>query len=367
VVPDAAGGNPIDLGAAASPHAVARAIAALAAGGQVDAILAVFVATRANDVPGMLAAIADAADAAPHLPVAAVVVGAPDAPESLGQRRAPVYALPEQAVRALGHAARYAAWRREPLGRRPDLGAVDTERARALVADALATGGGWQPAPTVAALLDCYGIPTLPTATAIGPDDAVAAANDLGYPVVVKSADPAIVHKTDRGAVRLNLGNAFAVRDAYHGIAAALDDPQPAVLVQPMRHGGVELVVGVVHDHLFGSLVMLGLGGVLTDLLGDRTFRLLPLTDLDAGRMWRSLRGAPLLTGYRGAPPVDVPALEDLLLRVGQLAEDLPEIAELDLNPVLALPHGVAAVDAKLRLMPVGDEPDPTSRALLEP
>jgi acyl-CoA synthetase (NDP forming)/GNAT superfamily N-acetyltransferase len=367
VVPDVAGGNPIDLGAAASPQAVVQAITGLATSGQVDAVLAVFVATRANDVPGMLSAIGDAADAAATMPVAAVVVGAPDAPASLGQRRAPVYTLPEPAAHAMGHAARYAAWRREPLGCRPDLTGVDTERARSLVAAALAEGAGWQPAGLITDLLACYGIATLPTVTATGLDDAVAAANHLGYPVVLKSADPAIVHKSDRGAVRLDLPDAFAVRDAYTGIAAALADPKPAVLVQPMRYGGLEVVVGVAHDPLFGSLVMLGLGGVLTDLLGDRTFQLLPLTDLDAGRMWRSLRGAPLLTGYRGKPGADVPALEDLLLRVGRLAEDLPEVAELDLNPVLALPHGTAVVDAKLRLAPAGEEPDPASRALREP
>jgi hypothetical protein len=120
-------------------------------------------------------------------------------------------------------------------------------------------------------------------------------------------------------------------------------------------------------DRLFGSLVMLGLGGVYTDLLADRAFRLLPLTDLDAAAMWRSLRGAPLLTGYRGSSPVDVAALEDLLLRVGRLAEDLPEVAELDLNPVLAGPAGVLAVDVKLRLVPVTGEPDPYLRSLREP
>jgi acyl-CoA synthetase (NDP forming) len=134
-----------------------------------------------------------------------------------------------------------------------------------------------------------------------------------------------------------------------------------------MARGTVELVAGVVHDPLFGSLVMAGLGGVHTDLFGDRALRLVPLTDLDAGRMWRSLRAAPLLTGFRGAPPVDTGAVEDLLLRIGQLAEDLPEIAELDLNPVLVGPHGVVAVDAKLRLQRVGAEPDAGLRRLGRP
>jgi acyl-CoA synthetase (NDP forming) len=122
-----------------------------------------------------------------------------------------------------------------------------------------------------------------------------------------------------------------------------------------------------VHDPLFGSLVMSGLGGIHTDLLADRAFRLVPLTDLDATRMWRSLRCAPLLTGYRGAAPVDTTALEDLLARLGRLAEDMPEIAELDLNPVFAGITGVVVIDAKLRLAAVGHEPDPTLRALPGP
>jgi acyl-CoA synthetase (NDP forming) len=134
-----------------------------------------------------------------------------------------------------------------------------------------------------------------------------------------------------------------------------------------MARPGVELVAGIVHDRLFGSLVMVGLGGVYTDVLGDRAFRLLPVTDADAAGMWRSLRAARLLTGYRGGPAVDTDAVEDLLLRLGRLAEDLPEVAELDLNPVLAGPDGVVAVDVKLRLAPVSGEPDPYLRGLREP
>jgi acyl-CoA synthetase (NDP forming) len=134
--------------------------------------------------------------------------------------------------------------------------------------------------------------------------------------------------------------------------------------VQRQVSAPVELLAGLAHDRLFGSVVLLGLGGVRTELFDDRVLRLVPMTDLDAGRMWRDLHCAPLLTGYRGASPVDTAALEDLLLRLGRLAEDLPEIAELDLNPVLAGPDGVVAVDAKLRLAPVDAEPDPTTRRL---
>jgi acyl-CoA synthetase (NDP forming) len=141
----------------------------------------------------------------------------------------------------------------------------------------------------------------------------------------------------------------------------------PRVIVQPMASGLVELVAGIVHDRTFGSLVMLGLGGVHTDLFGDRAFALVPMTDLDASRMWRSLKAAPLLTGYRGSTPVNTAAVEDLLLRLGRLAEDLPEIAELDLNPVLVGPDGAVAVDTKLRLTPVSDEPDAVLRSLRRP
>jgi acyl-CoA synthetase (NDP forming)/GNAT superfamily N-acetyltransferase len=366
-VPDApALDNPLDLGAAATPRAFAAAADAIAASGEVDVLLVVLVATRTNDVPGTLNALAPIVDRHPALSVAAVVVGAPDTPPVLGVRRAPVFDLPERAVRALHHAARYAMWRREPLGSRPELSAVDTRRARTVVDRALAAGEGWQSHPVTAELLRSYGIPLVASALVTDVESAVVAARVTGYPVVLKSADPDLVHKTEVGGVRVNLADETEVRAAYASVTAA-GDPSRGALVEPMARGTVELVAGVVHDPLFGSLVMAGLGGVHTDLFGDRALRLVPLTDLDAGRMWRSLRAAPLLTGFRGAPPVDTGAVEDLLLRIGQLAEDLPEIAELDLNPVLVGPHGVVAVDAKLRLQRVGAEPDAGLRRLGRP
>jgi acyl-CoA synthetase (NDP forming) len=197
--------------------------------------------------------------------------------------------------------------------------------------------------------------------------DVVAIATELGYPVAVKAADPNVVHKSDVGAVWLNLTDPEAVRRAYIAITAALGVNTPDVVIQRMAPPGVELVAGVVHDRQFGSLVMLGLGGVQTDLLGDRTFRLLPITTVDAQRMWPSLHGAPLLTGYRGSEPADTSAVEDLILRIGRMAEELPEVAELDLNPVLAGPDGAVAVDVKLRLAPIGPEPDPYLRSLSGP
>jgi acyl-CoA synthetase (NDP forming)/GNAT superfamily N-acetyltransferase len=355
------GGNPRDLGAGATAVALGQAVRELAAGGEVDAVVAIFGVNRSNDAGTALAEIAAASDEFPDLPIAVVQVGVGVAPAQLGKRHLPVYALPEQAMRALGHAVWYAAWRRGPLGARPELRDLDQPRARRLVE---AAPTGWQPWHVAAELLACYGIPVVPAAVARGLDEAVAAAARMGYPVVLKAAEPALVHKTDVGAVRLGLTDATAVSQAYQAIAAAVKAAEPVVIVQPMRGGGIELVAGVVHDAVFGSLLMTGLGGIHTDLLGDRSFQLLPVTDLDAARMWGRLRAAPLLTGYRGKSTYDTAALEDVLLRLGRLAEDFPEIAELDLNPLLVFPHGIAAVDIKLRLSPVGNEPDATQRIL---
>ena len=276
-----------------------------------------------------------------------------------------MYPLPEQAVPALGHAARYAAWRATPLGAIPALPGIDEPAAQTIASRATRDGGGWQTPDLAAELLACFGIPVLDGRIADSAPAAVAAADALGYPAVLKAADPELVHKSDIGGVALNLADAAAVAAAYRSVTDATGTR--TVLVQRQVKAAVELVAGVVHDPLFGSLVMLGLGGVNTDLFADRTLRLLPVTDSDAATMWSSLRTAPLLTGYRGGPAVDTHAVEELLLRLGRLAETLPEVAELDLNPVLAGPDGVVAVDVKLRLAPVAAEPNPTVRELREP
>ncbi|WP_249715093.1 bifunctional acetate--CoA ligase family protein/GNAT family N-acetyltransferase [Rhizomonospora bruguierae] len=358
--------NPVDLGAGAGPAHLLAATRALVAGGELDALLVVLAATLTNDVPAMLAAVAPVLDAHPELPAAAVVLGVPEPPVTLAERRVPVFDLPERAARGLGHAARYAAWLREPAGTVPRLSAVDPTAARAAVTEGLAHGGGWQRHSRLARILGAYGISLLVTRAAATESHAVIVADEVGYPVALKVGNPALAQKSDIG-VHLNLRTPAEVRAAYRAVARATGAAHPPVLVQPMAHGQLELVAGVVHDPLFGSLVTMGLGGVPTDLLGDRAVRLTPLTTLDASRMWRSLRGAPLLTGYRGAPPVDTAAVEDLLLRLGRLAADLPEVAELRLSPILAGPNAVVAVDAKLRLAPVDAEPDPTVRALNPP
>ena len=356
-------GNPVDLGADAASDAIGHAIHAVASSGEADALVVTLVATRTNDLPGALVALSEAADDQPQLPIVAVIVGG--APLlKLGRRSIPVYELPEDAVRSLGHACRYARWRRTSPGTKPALDGIDRGGARRIVAGAIAEGGGWQPSTVVHALMSSYGILLLETRLETGIENAQESARDLGFPVAMKATRPGLVHKSEAGGVKLALSDESAVGEAYLAIADALDETEPQVAVQQMVRTDVELVVGVAHDSKFGSLVMVGLGGVHTDLLGDRTFRSLPVTDLDAAGMWRELRAAPLLTGYRGTPGMDTDALEQLLLRVAQLAEDFPEMSELDLNPVVAVQSGVAALDVKLRLEPAGEELDGQTRGM---
>jgi acyl-CoA synthetase (NDP forming) len=158
------------------------------------------------------------------------------------------------------------------------------------------------------------------------------------------------VHKTDVGGVVLDLRDGAAVHAAFAGMAGSLGDAMGGAVVQKMVPAGVETIVGVTHDPSFGPLVLFGLGGVTAELLADRTLRIVPITDEDAREVVRSLRGSPLLFGYRGREKVDVAALEDLLTRVGYLADEISEISEMDLNPVIVAPDGVVAVDAKIRV-----------------
>jgi acyl-CoA synthetase (NDP forming) len=247
----------------------------------------------------------------------------------------PSFATPERAVIALAKVAEYARWRRRPVGHVPDLPDVDEEAARALVRGIL-TGepqGRELFDSELIELLAAYGIPLLATRTVTDAEAAVAAASEVGYPVVLKSTAPWLRHRSDLGGVRLDLPDADAVRAAFAAIPSG--DP---VIVQEMAAPGVATVVEIVDDPSFGALVAFGLGGVATDLLGDRAFRTLPLTDLDAAELVRAPRAFPLLNGYRGSEPVDLEALEGLLLRVARMADDLPEVLRLTLEPVLVGP-----------------------------
>jgi acyl-CoA synthetase (NDP forming) len=242
---------------------------------------------------------------------------------------------------------------------------TDAVAARALVGGFFASspGGGWLPPALTAALLRVYEIPLVAAAAARTEDEAAAAAAAAGYPVVLKADVPGLVHKIDAGAVLLDLRDEPAVRAGYRRLAGRFGGRLEAVEVEPMITGGTEVIVGVADDQMFGPLVVFGLGGVATEVLADHVARLAPLTEDDAETMIGSLRSAPLLRGYRGAPAADLAALRDLLMRVSRLVDDLPEITDLDLNPVIARPDGVVAVDARIKVAPQATQ-DPFLRQL---
>ncbi|MCI0498048.1 MAG: acetate--CoA ligase family protein, partial [Thermoplasmata archaeon] len=198
-------------------------------------------------------------------------------------------------------------------------------------------------------LLEAYGIPTARWRVVDDAEDAVAAAGDIGYPVVVKAESSEVVHKSDAGGVALDLGDAGAVRSAVEGMRGSIDAADLRFLVQEQVPRGTEVVVGANAGAGTGHLVMFGLGGVLVDLLGDVAFEAAPVTRPEAERMLASVRGKALLDGFRGSAPVDRGALVDIITRVSQLVSDNPSIAEMDLNPIIATPGGSVVVDARVR------------------
>ena len=276
----------------------------------------------------------------------------------------PCYADPDNAARALGHAVRYHAWRRRQRGTVSELDGLRTADARTLVTGFLAgsPAGGWLPEARAADLLSCYGVAVIPTMAAASEQQAVEAAARFGR-VVLKAEAEGLVHRTDAGGVRIDLRSPEEVAEGYRALAADFGPRLQRVLVQPMLADGVEVLIGVEQEPMFGPLVVFGSGGVATGVHGDHVARLTPLTDADADEMINSVRAAPLLFGHRGIPPVDTAALADALLRVSRLADELPEVSELDLNPVVAREDGVYCADVRVRISPA--EPrDPFLRRL---
>lgn len=357
--------NPIDLGALATPDRLRLVLERVAASGEVDSLLATVAVTRTNDADAMLAALS-AADL-DGLPLVVTLLGAGGlAPTSVpltGGSEAPVYPFPETAVRALAHVVQYGRWRRTPAGTVPSFRDVSRETAQRHVAASLGTGTAavWADVGTATDVLTAYRISVAPTRRAATAADACAAAEQLGFPVVLKTDVPQIVHKTEVRGVRTGLGDLSAVQHAFDDIAGRLGG---GVLVQPTVTGLIELAAGVTREAGFGPMVMVGLGGVLTDLLADRALRPSPLTDRDVREMLLGLQAAPLFAGYRGAPPVDLAVVEDLLLRLAALVEDIPEIAQLDLNPIMVDQGSAVVVDAKVQLAPSVRQPDTLARSL---
>ncbi len=353
---EASVGNPVDMIASASAENYREAIQIVAADPNIDAMVVIFIPPLVTRTEDAARAIVEAAralnDTKPLLTVFMSARGVPDALRT-SDVHIPSYAFPEAAAIALARAARYGEWLKTPLPAPVVLESIRREAAGEIVAGTLRRGGGWLEPSEVHALLACYGLPCVAQEVVRTADDAAAAADRLGGHVALKAVAAGLVHRSDVGAVRLDLSGADQVRTAAAAMAARLEAiglPPTGYIVQKMAPRGVEMIAGVVHDKQFGPIVACGAGGVLVELLGDVCVRLTPLAREDAREMLRCLKTYPLLTGFRGAPPLDTAALEDALVRLGAMAEDLPDIAELDCNPILVHEHGATIVDARIRV-----------------
>ncbi|SFM89428.1 Acyl-CoA synthetase (NDP forming) [Pseudonocardia ammonioxydans] len=364
-------GDTVDVGTQASPEKFAEAVQSELAGeDQPDALIAVFVPPVAVEGTAHAHALRDAAADA-GVPVLAVFLAVEGIPEELsvsqadgtpGRGSVPSYASPERATSALGRVARYAEWRNTPVGEFVVPDGVDTERARRLVASFGADAEHELDDDEAVELLGCYGLDVITFRRVTGADAAAAAADELGYPVVLKTTGEQWRHRGDFVGVRLDLVSPDAVRAAHAELARLTGSDE--VYVQRMAPKGTSCKIEVVDDPSFGSLLAFGLSGMATELLDDRAYRVLPVSTEDAKRLIRAPRAAPLLTGYQGTEPADTDALEDVVLRLGRLTEDIPQVRALALNPVLASPEGVFVTGARVTVGPVPDRRDTGPRRL---
>jgi acyl-CoA synthetase (NDP forming)/GNAT superfamily N-acetyltransferase len=369
-------GNPVDTTAAADPAAIQACTDLLARHPAVDALLVCLVPTAlaGGTAHEALWALREG-PARRRVPLAVVQVDQ-QVPvcyvSCVGGGALPSYADPAAAARALAHARERARRLAEPAAV-PVTAEADTAAARQLVDAFLRSrpGGGWLDPARTAELLACYALPMTDSSWAKGEDEVLRAARTLraqGHDgrIALKAYWPDQVHKSRAGAVRTGLPDEASTLAAYRGFAARYGSRMDGAVVQPMAAPGLELLAGVVQDEVFGPLVVLGLGGTAADVLDDRSARLAPLTEHDLTTMVTELRSAPLLTGAAGEPPLDVAAVRRTLAGLSRMATDLPQLAEADLNPLIARPDGLVGVDARIRLEP-RHAVDPHLRRLRRP
>lgn len=350
--------NPVDVIGSATTDHYRAAIDALAESGNYDALIVICVPTVMHDPTDVYLAAADAAEEA-GLPCLGVFMGADDvrarARERTGRERFPAYHFPEAAAQALGMLVEYGERRDREPGTTPEF-EVDADAVRRVIDAARDAGRDELHLDESQRVLAAYGVPFARSSGAATADDAARAAADLGGAVVLKAMGDGLSHKSEFGGVVVELEGADAVREAANAMADRIADVEGArltgFLVQEMLDGGRELIVGMSHDPAFGPLLMFGLGGIYVEVLKDVAFRVLPFTDRDAREMVRSVKALPILEGVRGDEPICFERVEEVLLRVAQLVQDFPEIAELDINPLMAS-HEAArcvAVDARVRV-----------------
>jgi acyl-CoA synthetase (NDP forming) len=363
--PEAGVQNPVDMLAAATADDYARALDILLHDSDVDSVIVIFIPPLVTQPEAVARAVRDvAAKTSSQKPILACFLSARGAPLELGsggEGLIPSFAFPEAAAMALARACERAEWLQRPRGTVPRLEDVNSRQGRAIVEKALAANGEdepfWLDAQSSAHLLQAYGIRVAGMRVVKTGAEAAKVAREIGFPVALKLASSTVTHKSEVAGVWLHLASELDVRGAFDVMRERMRklkrlSEMEGAIVQEMVAAGIEAIVGVTQDPSFGPLIMFGLGGVYVELLKDVAFRIHPLTDVDAREIVRSVQSYPLLEGWRGSDLSDTRALEDLLLRVSAMVEDLPEIAEMDLNPVkvLAQGEGCVAVDTRILL-----------------
>jgi acetyl coenzyme A synthetase (ADP forming)-like protein len=353
---EASVGNPVDMVASATAEDYERTIRIVADDPNVDAMIVIYIPPQVAKAPEIARGIVRGIQGVGgRIPIVTTYMSSKGLPAELqaDDMRIPSFAFPEQAAIAMAHACAYGRWRSRPQGSVPHFHDLHGDEAAAVIAGALGRESGWLTPEEVDRLLGCYGLPVVRTERATTPEEAGEAAARIGVPVALKAKGPDIIHKSDVGAVALGLSGPTQVAAAAREMAERISASGlhlEGFVVQEMVEGGVEMLVGVAHDPLFGPVVACSAGGTTVELVRDVSVRVTPITDLDAHEMVRSLKTFPLLDGFRGATRADVAALEDVILRIGALVENHAEIAEMDCNPVIVLPHGTLIVDARIRV-----------------
>ena len=360
--------NPVDLLSTVSAEVFEQAVTAVLRDPGVDAVITVYTPLRRGCEDTFAAALLRAHAAEPDTTLVATFPGVTDAPWQLQERplQVPFFEFPETAAFALGKVTDYAVWRSTPAAPRveQDLPAAQAT-ARSAMADAAEGPGwtGWLSPHAATAVLEAYGIPMAQVKSADTADEAVASAARVGYPVVLKAVGPAILHKSDVGGVALDLQDEEQVRQAFRDMHERLGTAMTSAVVQHMHDGSdaLELLLGLTVDETVGPLVLVAAGGVLTDLLDDRVVRMPPDSMASALAQLSALRCAPRFAGYRSAPPLPLEAVAGVLLCLANLARDLPEVCELDINPLIVTPTGVLGLDTRVRVCPVSASALPES------
>jgi acetyl coenzyme A synthetase (ADP forming)-like protein len=356
--PAASVNNPVDMIASASPDQYSKTLEAVFMDENVDAVIAIYIPVLPTDAPAVAATIRESALHAGGKTVIATFMSAQGVPAPLAP--VPAFPFPERAVTALARVAKYAEWRRTPVGSMISFPNVDTTTLRSIVDGRLAIGGGWLNPLEARDLLRAAGIATPDLQFVSDQEDAVDAAMLIDFPVALKAFGATLLHKSDVGGVKLGLDTVAAVRSAYREMKQRLGDKMTGAIVQKIVPRGVEVMVGATADPAFGHVVAYGAGGTLVEILADVAFRIQPLTDVDVDEMIGQARVSKLLGGVRGAAPADMTALKEVISRVSVLLDICPEIRELDINPLTILSKGAVALDARVRVEAI--VPGPPSR-----